>query len=100
MQSVPGGVRLLVEASAGAKTERFPDGFNPWRGGRIGVRVRAPAQEGKANEAIVRLVAAFFDLSFAAVRVEAGHLDSRKTIAVAGITRDAACALLAPHPEA
>jgi uncharacterized protein (TIGR00251 family) len=73
-----------VEVSAGARDARFPDGFNPWRG-RIGIRVRAPAQEGRANQEVVASVAAFFGVPAARVSVEAGHLDSRKSLLVAGV---------------
>lgn len=95
VQAVPGGVVLLLEASPGAKAERFPDGYNPWRR-RLGVRVREPAQEGQANDAIVRAVADFFGVPAAAVRVQSGHLDSRKSLLVAGLDVAAACALLEP----
>ena len=87
VQQVPGGVRLLVEVAAGAKQSRFPDGFNPWRDGRLGVRVRAQALEGRANDEVVSLVAAF--LGGAAVTIESGPADARKTLVARGITRAA-----------
>lgn len=93
IQAVPGGVSLQVEASTGARDERFPDGYNPWRR-RLGVRVRAQAQGGLANEAIVRVVAAFFRVAPGAVHVDAGHLDSRKRLTVAGVPFEHAVALL------
>lgn len=82
VQPVDGGVRLLVEVSAGAKEQRFPDGFNAWREGRIGVRVRAPAQEGRANVEVVQVVGQFFGLGPGQVKLEAGATDSRKTLAL------------------
>lgn len=94
VQQLPHAVRLLVEVSAGAKVARFPDGFNPWRG-RIGVRVRAPAQEGRANAEVCASVAAFFGVPAARVAVEAGHLDSRKSLLVEGVAKAGAEALLA-----
>ena len=93
VRAVPGGVALLVEASPGARDERFPAGFNPWRG-RLGVRVRAPAQDGRANEAIVRLVAAFFGVPASAVHLDLGHLDSRKQLTIAGMSVETASSLL------
>ncbi len=94
VQQAPGGVRLLLEATAGAKEARFPDGFNPWREGRIGIRLRAPAQEGRANEEIIRTLAAFFQHPTARVHIEAGQTDSRKTVRLMGIDREAAVARL------
>jgi uncharacterized protein (TIGR00251 family) len=93
VQEAPPGVRLLVEVSAGAREARFPDGFNPWRG-RIGLRVRAPAQEGRANQEVVASVAAFFGVPGARVALEAGHLDARKSLLVAGVGKAAAEARL------
>lgn len=98
VQAVPGGVRLLLEAQPGASQERFPDGFNPWRG-RIGVRVRAPARDGKANAAVLASVAAFFAVPGTAVALEAGALDSRKSVVVRGLAQEAAHARLAPALE-
>ena len=91
----PGGVRLLLDVAPGAKEARFPDGFEPWRG-RIGVRVQAPAQEGKANADVVRLLAAFFRHPTARVHVEAGATDRRKAVRLMGLDRERALALLAP----
>lgn len=80
-------MRLLVEVSAGAKEARFPDGFNEWREGRIGVRVRAPAQEGRANEEVVKAVAAFFAHPTGRIHLESGRLDSRKSLLVLGLAK-------------
>lgn len=81
VQEAPGGCRLLLEASPGARAAAFPDGYNPWRG-RIGVRVRAPAQEGRANRELLALVAECFGVAASAVRLEAGQADARKAVFV------------------
>lgn len=81
--AVPGGTRLLVEAHPGAKTEAFPDGFNAWREGRIGVRVKAVAQDGEANEAVVAAIAGFFELAANGIVLEAGAKDRRKSLRIA-----------------
>ncbi len=99
VQDVPGGVRLLLEVAAGAKAARFPDGFNPWREGRIGIRVKAPAQEGRANEEVIRTLAAFFEHPTARIHIEAGQTDARKALRLQGITREAAVARLSPLLE-
>ena len=99
VQEASGGVRLLLEVTAGAREARFPDGFNAWREGRIGIRVRAPAQQGRANEEVVRAVAALFRHPTARVHIEAGASDARKAIRVMGVDRAAALAVVGPHLE-
>ncbi len=86
LQETPDGVRILVEVSPGARQDQFPAGFNPWRG-RIGVRVRAPAQDGRANKAVLALVAAALDVPAAQVVLAAGASDTRKTVAVYSMVR-------------
>jgi uncharacterized protein (TIGR00251 family) len=98
VQHAAGGTRLLLEATAGARTAAFPDSFTPWRG-RIGVRVRAAAQEGRANREVVAAVAAFFGLPGHQVRLESGAQDARKSLLLEGIGKAQAEALLAPRLE-
>jgi len=95
VEDAAGGARLLLEVAAGARQPAFPDGFNPWRG-RIGIRVAAPAQEGKANAEVVRTVAAFFHHPTARIHVESGLTDSRKAIRLMGLEAAAVRAALAP----
>lgn len=87
-----------MEVSAGARQAKFPDGFNPWRG-RIGIRVRAPAQEGRANVEVCASVAAFLGVPTAGISLEVGHLDSRKSLLVAGLSKGTVEVLLAPELE-
>jgi uncharacterized protein (TIGR00251 family) len=75
------GVRRELEGRSGAKRAAFPDGFNEWRG-RIGIAVRAPAQDGKANADVLAVVADFFGASLGDVKLVAGATDSRKAVAV------------------
>lgn len=94
VQPADGGVRLLLEASPGAGHTRFPDGYNPWRK-RLGIRVREPARDGRANAAVLELVADFFGVRSTQVALEAGESDSRKTVLVLGVTvADARSALV------
>lgn len=79
VQAAPEGVRLMLETSAGAQQSLFPAGYNAWRQ-RIGIRVHAPAQDGKANKEVCALVAAHFELAAHAVELVSGHTDTRKTL--------------------
>lgn len=100
VQEAPGGARLLLEVTAGARQAQFPDGYNPWREGRIGIRVRAPAQEGRANEEVMRTLAAFFRHPAARVHIESGAADARKTVRLMGLDRAAVLAALKEPMEA
>lgn len=48
------------------------------------VRVTEPPEDGKANAALVKLLARAWKLPKSAVSLVAGHSDRRKTLAVAG----------------
>lgn len=90
------GVALDVEVVPGSRASRFPAGYNAWRG-RIEAKVRAPPEDGKANEELVGLVAAALGLPAGSVRVTAGATSRRKTLHVAGATLAEAAARLAAH---
>lgn len=93
VEEAAGGARLLLDVTPGAKDERFPDGFDPWRT-RIGLRVRAPAQDGAANADVVRVLAAFFRHPTARVHIESGALDRRKAVRLMGLDRAAVVSFL------
>jgi uncharacterized protein (TIGR00251 family) len=95
----PGGILLLLEVAAGARDNRFPDGFNPWRDGRIGIRVAAPAQDGRANLEVIRTLAAFFQHPTARIHIEAGQTDSRKAVRIMGLDVAAAVARISSAME-
>jgi uncharacterized protein (TIGR00251 family) len=96
VEEAPGGARVLLDVSPGAREARFPDGFEPWRK-RIGMKVRAPAQEGEANAEVVRTLAAYFGHPTARVHIEAGAADRRKSVRLMGLDRATVLAALAPR---
>jgi len=67
------------------------------------VRVTAPPERGKANDAVVRLVAGALGLPRAAVTIVSGHATREKTVEVMGADRDSVEAALesagAPRKE-
>jgi uncharacterized protein (TIGR00251 family) len=73
-------LRFAVHVSPGARRERV--GGN--RGGSLVVKVRAPAVEGAATEAALRLVAEAFAVRPSAVTCERGARQREKTIAIEG----------------
>lgn len=80
------GTVIAVEVTAGAKTAVFPFGYNEWRKA-IGVRVAAPALEGRANRAILKLVAESLDVPVSSVSLKSGATSSQKRVLVAGMSR-------------
>jgi uncharacterized protein (TIGR00251 family) len=79
-----GGASLRLDVQPGARQACFPAGFQAWRG-RVQARVPAPAEDGAANEALLRLVAAFFGVPPARVRLTAGAASRHKTVVVLGV---------------
>ncbi|MFA7198820.1 MAG: DUF167 domain-containing protein [Methanoculleus sp.] len=88
------GVTLTLDVTAGAKKRSFPAGYNEWRKS-IRCQVTAPAVGGKANRAVIELVAETFCIPRTDVSIVAGHTSSSKTVAIAGLSRVAILALLA-----
>jgi len=68
-------MKITVQVKAGAKTEEITkiDERN------YRLRVKAPAKEGKANEAVIKALARHFKIGKSAVRI-IGGLKSRKKI--------------------
>jgi len=78
------GTILSLEITAGAKSDQFPAGYNEWRKA-IGCRVTAPASEGKANKAVLLLIAKFLSVPASSVSIESGTTSSQKRVLVLGI---------------
>lgn len=85
--SAEGGTILTIEVSAGSRIERFPAGYNPWRQA-IGIQVKAPAIEGKANKAIISLIAKTLDISKTSVEIISGQTASVKRIRIDSMSEE------------
>ena len=83
----PHGTRIAIEVTAGAKVAAFPAGYNEWRKS-IGCRVTAPALEGRANKAVIALVAKALSAPASSVSIQSGATSSQKKVLVAGMGRD------------
>ncbi len=82
------GTLISVEVTAGAKTSAFPAGYNEWRKA-IGCRVTAPAVGGKANKAVITLIAERCDVPASRVCIQSGATSSQKRVLVMGIDKKA-----------
>jgi len=80
------GTLITIEVTAGAKTNAFPAGYNEWRKA-IGCRVAAPAVDGKANRAVIALIAGRCAVSPARVHIQSGASSSQKRVRVEGMVR-------------
>jgi len=64
-------------------------------GGAMKVRLRAPAMEGRANEALVEFLAELLKTSRSAVSILSGERSRVKRIEIRGVTRQQVLSLLA-----
>jgi uncharacterized protein len=74
----PGQWRLEVWAQPGAKKSEAAGIYQ----GRLKLKLQAPAVDGKANEALLQLVAALLELKANQVRLISGLTGRRKTVLV------------------
>ncbi len=81
-----------VKVSPGARR----DAICEWLGDTLKLRVRAAPERGKANAAVIRLLATHLGLPQHQVTVLSGHADRRKRIAIRGLAA-AALAERLPH---
>jgi uncharacterized protein (TIGR00251 family) len=81
------GVVIAIEVTAGAKADSFPAGYNEWRKA-VGCRVTAPAVSGKANRAVLALIADTLGVSRSSVALLSGSTSSQKKVCICGIARE------------
>lgn len=92
------GTQIAIEVSAGAKTEAFPAGYNEWRK-TIGCRVTAHALEGRANKAVMSLIAQKLGVPTSTVSIHSGATSSLKKVLVTGISKKELLAFLQREEE-
>ncbi|MGD8452251.1 MAG: DUF167 domain-containing protein [Phycisphaerae bacterium] len=80
-----GGVEFHVKVVPGASRTRV---MGLW-GTALKVAVAAPPEGGKANAAVVALLAKTLEVSRGAVRIVSGQTQPRKRVSVAGLTAEA-----------
>jgi len=77
-----GATRLTVKVVPGASRE----GVAEWLGPALKVRVAAPAERGRANAALERILAEVLRLPRDRIRVLAGSTSPRKVIEITGLS--------------
>jgi uncharacterized protein len=78
------GTIITLEVTTGSKTDSFPSGYNPWRKA-LGCHISAQPVDGKANIAIIGLVASVMGVSKNDINIISGITSSQKKILVTGI---------------
>jgi len=79
-----GSTILSLKVVPGASTE----GVVGWLGDALKVRVRAPAERGKANAAVIQIVAKALERSPGTMRIKTGLTSARKTIEIGGLSME------------
>ena len=77
-------IRLSVKVVPGSSR----DGIAGWLGEALKVRVTAPAERGKANASVEKIVAQALDVPSASARIVAGWTSPRKTIEISGLSEE------------
>lgn len=72
------------------------DAIEGEHGGALKMRLTAPPVEGRANEALRRLLAERLNVPLGAVRIVAGEANRTKRVSVAGVSPAQVLALCAP----
>jgi uncharacterized protein (TIGR00251 family) len=79
--SVPEPVVIGVRVTPGARRDEVID----WSDGELRIRLRAPPQGGRANEALQGFLARRLDIPRSAIEVVAGATSRRKRLRIAGV---------------
>ena len=87
------GTIVTIEVTPGCKRDHFPVGYNVWRKA-IGCHVTSPPVEGKANRAVVNLVAMVCSVSRSRVEILSGAGSSIKRVRIRGVSGNSVFRLL------
>jgi len=78
--------RVSVKVTPNASADRV----GPWKGDELQIRVRAPAVDGRANEALCEVLAGRMGLHSRDVRVARGSTSRHKLVEIQGLDLAAA----------
>ena len=84
LEETPDGVRLPLQA----KPKASWNGLAGVHAGRLKVAVTAAPEKGKANAAVLEVLAKALELKRSQVSLVAGETDPRKTVLVRGVSAD------------
>jgi len=87
LATTPHGTIISIEVSTGSKSDSFPTSYNPWRK-TLGCQVSAQPIDGKANIAIIVLIALVLGVSRNDVDIVSGLSSSQKRVLIRGLSID------------
>ena len=73
--------RLKVKVVPGSSRDQIVG----WLGDALKIKVAAPPEKGKVNEAVIALVAERLGVARDAVEIVAGHSSAQKELSIAGV---------------
>jgi len=86
IRSIDGGVSFAVRVQPGASREGI---VGPY-GDAVKIALSAPAVDGKANDALIRLLAEKLNVPRMSIAIASGTLSRSKVVHVQGITKEEA----------
>ena len=94
LRAVEGGVTLAVRAQPGAKKTAIVGVYGEGAAAQLKIAVQAPPIEGRANEALVKFLAATFGISRSSVELVSGELSRSKVFLLRGVREEHAKSLI------
>jgi uncharacterized protein (TIGR00251 family) len=82
MESDGAGVRLWVKAAPGSSRDQVAGVL----GDRLKVRVSAPAEDGRANQAVCATIAQALGIKPRQVTIESGYTNPEKIVRIEGVS--------------
>jgi uncharacterized protein (TIGR00251 family) len=87
--------RIAVKVTAGSSNSAIGD----WREEYLRVRISAAPERGKANAALIALLAKSLGLSKSSIRIVRGQHSAHKTLEITGLSAEDIFARLTPEQE-
>ncbi len=81
LRETPNGVEMTVKVVPGASRDRVAGVL----GDALKVAVSAPPEKGKANQAVIEILAKALGVKRNAIQIVAGHTQPRKTVLIVGV---------------
>ncbi|MCP1715085.1 uncharacterized protein (TIGR00251 family) [Methanocalculus alkaliphilus] len=95
IRTVGSGLHISCEVQAGARENVFPSGYNSWRE-TIGISITAPPVDGRANAAIILLIAEVMGVQRSSISIISGVHSNRKVIRIEGMSLSDCIEILHP----
>ena len=87
IRQIPSGVTISLVVQP-KSTREGPSGFVGIAKTELRWAVRAPATDGKANKALIKSIATFFNVRKSDVRIIKGELSRHKQIEISGVSAE------------